>query len=63
MSSANLTEAVSRADVTDSFSLASESDPDEYDVSEAEEGQAEPNQMWRVAEELKKVEEGAEPDG
>ena len=30
---------------------------------EAEEGQAAPNWTWRVAEELQKVEEAAEPDG
>ena len=35
-----------------------------HDVTEVEEGQAEPNQRWRVAEELQKLEEeAAEPDG
>ena len=32
-------------------------------MSEAEEGQAEPNQTWRVVEEPQNLEEAAEPDG
>ena len=34
-----------------------------HDENEEEEGQAEPNLTWRVAEEHQKVEEVAEPDG
>ena len=34
-----------------------------HDASVAEEGQAEPNLMWRVAEEPQNPEEVAEPDG
>ena len=34
-----------------------------HDASVAEEGQAEPNLTWRVAEEPQNLEEVAEPDG